>query len=115
MKRRLPIKLKKGFRSLLTKRDTKWKRKATYITRKTLEGFTLLLIGPPSNRFRTGGIVYEKPVNGNGEYVNGNGEYVMKKDDFERLIEVIPQSSTFHVTIKHDQLLKSIRKHINER
>lgn len=100
--------MKKGFRSLLTKRDTKWKRKATYITRKTLEGFTLSLIGPPSNRFQTGGIVYEKPV-------NGNGEYVMKKDDFERLIEVIPQSSTFHATIKHDQLLKSIRKHINER
>lgn len=109
MKRRLPRKLKKGFRSSMLKRDTKWKRKATAITRKALEDLTLLFINPPSNRFEPGGIVSEKPV-------NSKGEYVMGKDEAERLREMIqqPESQTYHATIKHDQLLKSIRRQRNE-
>jgi hypothetical protein len=102
---KLPRKLKKGFRSLLKRRETKWKRKARNIARKELEGFALHFIGGHSVGLEPGGIVSNKPI-------NPRGEYVMSKDEAKRLEEMLkqPEPETIHVKINLDDMSMALKK-----
>ena len=108
MKERIPTKLKKGLRSLLFRRETKWKRKARNIVQKEVKGFALGFFGNGVQLFEPGGIVSDKPV-------SNRGEYVVTKDERQRLEEMLrrkPEPETVHVSINLDDLTMAEKRKI---
>lgn len=106
MKQRIPRKLKKGLRSLLYRRETKWKRKARNFIQKTVKGFALGFFGNGVQLFEPGGIVSDKPV-------SNRGEYVVTKDERQRLEEMLrrePEPETEHVSINLDDMSTALKK-----
>ena len=111
MKERIPRKLKKGLRSLLYRRDTKWKRKAERIAQRAVQGVAIRFAGSGSVSFEPGGIVSDKPV-------SNRGEYVVTKDERQRLEEMLrrkPEPETVHVSINLDDLTMAEKRKILRR
>lgn len=104
MKERIPRKLKKGLRSLLKRRDTKWKRKAENIAQRAIQGVALRFVGSSSVSFEPGGIVSDKPV-------SNRGEYVVTKDERQRLEETLRRGPvTVNVSINLDDMSTALKK-----
>ena len=111
MKERIPRKLKKGLRSLLFRRETKWKRKARNIVQKEVKGFALGFYGNGVQLFEPGGIVSDKPV-------SNRGEYVVTKDERQRLEAMLkrePDREVVHVSINLDDLTMAEKRKILRR
>ena len=104
MKERIPRKLKKGLRSLLKRRDTKWKRKARNITQKEVKGFVLGFFGNGVQLFEPGGIISDKPVSNRGEYVVTNEE----RQRLEAMLKSEPEP--VHVSINLDDMSTALKK-----
>ena len=111
MKERIPRKLKKGLRSLLKRRDTKWKRKARNITQKEVKGFVLGFFGNGVQLFEPGGIVSDKPVSNRGEYVVTNEQ----RQRLEAMLKSEPDREVVHVSINLDDLTMAEKRKILRR
>lgn len=110
MKKRFPRKLKKGMRTFLRRRDTKWKRKAKNIAQQALQVFFLSFHNSSSVKFEAwrhrGGIVSDKPV-------SNRGEYVVTKDERQGLEEMLRRErETVHVSISLDDITTALKKKI---
>lgn len=104
MKERIPRKLKKGIRSLLYRRETKWKRKARNIVQKEVKGFALGFFGNGVQLFEPGGIVSDKTV-------SNRGEYVVTKDERQRLEETLRRGPvTVRASINLDEMSTALKK-----
>ena len=111
MKQRIPRKLKKGIRSLLYRRETKWKRKARNIVQKEVKGFALGFFGNGVQLFEPGGIVSDKPVNNRGEYVVTNEQ----RQRLEAMLKSEPDREVVHVSINLDDLSMAEKRKILRR
>ena len=108
MKQRIPRKLKKGLRSLLFRRETKWKRKARNIVQKEVKGFALGFFGNGVQLFEPGGIVSDKPVSNRGEYVVTNEQ----RQRLEAMLKSEPDREVVHVSINLDDLTMAEKRKI---
>ena len=106
MKERIPRKLKKSLRSLLKRRDTKWKRKAERIEQRAIQGFMLSFFNSISVKAEPGGIVSDKPR-------SKRGEYIVTKDERQRLEKMLrrePDRESVHVSINLDDMSTALKK-----
>ena len=103
MRPRLPRKIKKGIR--IGQRKTKWNRKAWNLFHKETIILSQFFSNPSSFLFDTGGIISDKPV-------SGQDEYVVSKDEAQRLTEMLkcePESENLHATISAESLEMALK------
>jgi hypothetical protein len=108
MRPRLPRKIKKGIR--IGHRKTKWNRKAWNLFHKETKILSQFFSNPSAFLFEPGGIISDKPV-------SGQDEYVVSKDEAQRLTEMLkyePESENLHATISAESLEMALKVKINK-